>query len=107
MRRQLERIASDCSILMSLLKWLHARCLTPWSRNLFESAVKRFLKSKGRDIALVGILMRDTQPTETDLRSAGGALTDRLPDLTRVDLIAWYLPIPINTWPHSLRGRTP
>jgi len=100
---QLEQSATRLDIQHALLKWLHARCSSPPYRDLYEKAVARYLKSEGKDLLLVGILIRDTAPSELDLKSRGHALSKKLGTPTRVELIAWYLPVPIADWPKLLQ----
>ena len=37
----------------------------------------------------------------------GEALSYRIADPTRVDLVAWYLPIPLSGWPALLQEGAP
>ena len=49
---------------------------------------------------LAGVLLRDTTPDERDLRHPAEALSRRLAAAPgSVDLVAWYLPVPIDRWP--------
>jgi hypothetical protein len=104
---QLEQSATRLDIQHALLRWLHARCQASPYRELYEEAVGRYLKSEGKDLILVGVLIRDTKPNEKDLRSRGEALSRKLGTSTRVDLIAWYLPVPIAQWPKLLQEEAP
>lgn len=99
---QLEQNATRLDIQHALLKWLHARCQSPPYLDLFQKAVARYLTSGGKELLLVGILIRDTVPSELDLRSRGQALAEKLDTSTRIKLIAWYLPVPIGDWPQLL-----
>ena len=107
MARQLERNATRLDIQRALILWLQARCTTPLYRQLYDKAVARYLESEGRELLLVGILIRDTAPSELDLRACGRALATELPAPTRIELSAWYLPIPIGNWQEVLRGTAP
>ena len=68
-------------------------------RRLYEKAVGRFLESEGADIKVVGVLVRDTSPSESDLMASGQTLSGQLLHPTQVVLLAWYLPIPLVDWP--------
>ncbi len=94
---QIDVLANSPEIQASLLRWLYARCRdTPhWPR--FEAACKRYLQSGGKDVVLVGILLRDTLPHEDDLRTRGEALA-ALPQPPTARLDAWYAPRPIADW---------
>lgn len=99
---QLEESATRLDIQHTLLKWLHSRCESEPYRDLYEKAVGRYLKAEGKELLLVGILIRDTAPSELDLKSRGQALSKKLGKPTRIELIAWYLPVPIAEWPKLL-----
>src|SRR5690606_29430437 len=73
---QLEESAKRLDIQRSLLQWLHARCLVEPYRDLYEKAVSRYLCSEGKELLIVGVLIRDTQPNEADLQSRGKACYD-------------------------------
>ena len=106
MRSQLSTCAMDLGIQHSVMQWLHARCKSGEMRRLYVSAMKRFLASEGADILLVGVLIRDTEPNESDLRASGQALSEKLLPPTQVELLAWYLPIPTSDWPTLLQGQS-
>ena len=103
MKSQLDRIATRVDVKFALLKWLHSRCRTPELERLFDSATQRFLASKGRDVLLVGILVRDTDPNQADLQSAGLALSRRVAAPGQASLAAWYVPVRIRDWPATIR----
>ena len=96
---QLEQSAARLDVQHALLKWLHARCQDPPYCNLYQKAVKRYLESEGKELLLVGMLLRDTLPSDHDLRARGNTLSEKFSKPTRIELIAWYLPIPIDDWP--------
>jgi hypothetical protein len=100
---QLEKSAKHLDIQRSLLQWLYTRCRAAPYRDLYEKAVSRYLSSEGKELLIVGVLIRDTQPNEADLQSRGEALSGKLGAPTRVELIAWYLPVPIAQWPRLLQ----
>lgn len=100
---QLEQSATRLDIQHALLKWLRSRCQSEPYRDLYEQAVGRYLKSEGKELLLVGILIRDTAPSELDLKSRGQVLSKKLGKPTRIELIAWYLPVPIAEWPKLLK----
>ena len=104
---QLEQSATRLDIQHALLKWLHSRCQSEPHRDLYEKAVSRYLASEGKELLLVGILIRDTAPSDLDLKSRGQALSTKLGKPTRIELIAWYLPVPIAEWPKLLREEAP
>jgi hypothetical protein len=101
---QLEEEATRLDIQHSLLKWLRCRCTSPEHQNLYYAAVKKYVLSMGKEILLVGLLLRDTEPNELDVKSRTAYLAQKLCDPTRVELHAWYLPFPIREWARLLDG---
>ena len=95
---QLERSATRLDIQNSLLQWLHARCRMQPLRRHYESAVKRYVRSGGKELLIVGVLIRDISPRESDLRVRGEELSLKFDNPTRIELFAWYLPVPIADW---------
>jgi hypothetical protein len=104
---QLEESAKRLDIHRALLQWLFTRCVAEPHRSMYKQAVDRFLRSEGKELLIVGVLIRDTQPNEADLRSRGAALAQKLPLPTRIELFAWYLPVPIAKWRTLLQGEAP
>lgn len=100
---QLEESATRLDVQHSLLKWLHSRCQATLHRELYEKAVRRYLASAGKELLLVGVLIRDTRPNELDVKSRAMVLAKKLLLPTRVQIVAWYLPVPIQDWPNLLK----
>ena len=65
------------------------------------------MQPEGKALLLVGVLIRDTPPSERDPESRGKALSSCIADPTRVDLIAWYLPVPLSDWPALMQAGAP
>ena len=108
MASQLERSAIRLDVQYALLQWLYARCRSESHHlELYRKAVERYLESEGKALLLVGVLIRDTTPSERDLKAQGMALSNRIDDPTRIDLIAWYLPVPIPDWPALMQVGAP
>lgn len=104
---QLENCATLLDIQRTLLQWLYARCTDETCRTLYEKAVKRFLLSEGKEFLIVGVLLRDTNPNEADLKNRGERLSRRLPEPTKTKLFAWYLPVAISKWSELLQEEGP
>ena len=98
---QLKNEATDLNIQHALLKWLRARCASAEHQALYQAAVCRYVQSLGKEILLVGILLRDTEPNELDVTARAKALAASLGSPTRIEITAWYLPVPKN-WPALL-----
>ena len=99
---QLKNEATDLNIQHALLKWLRARCASAEHQALYQAAVCRYVQSLGKEILLVGILLRDTEPNELDVTARAKALAASLGSPTRIEITAWYLPVPIKNWPALL-----
>ena len=99
MTHQLDMLATNLSILVTLLKWLLPRCKGTEHETTFNTAVMAFLASGNKDIALFGVLLRDTQANEKDLKSRGQRLAGKLESPTTCQLIAAYLPCKIADLP--------
>ena len=104
---QLKNEATDLNIQHALLKWLRARCASAEHQALYQAAVCRYVQSLGKEILLVGILLRDTEPNELDVTARAKALAKSLGSPTRIEITAWYLPVPIKDWPALLHGGAP
>jgi hypothetical protein len=57
----------------------------------YREATSRFLEDPC-DVALFGVLVRDTPPNELDLKNRAAALASGLPATTVIELRAKYLP---------------
>ena len=99
---QLNDEATRLDIQHALLKWLRARCESDEHRALYRAAVRHYVQSLGKEILLVGVLLRDTAPNELDVTARARSLAEKLGSQTRIEIAAWYLPIPINDWPALL-----
>ena len=96
---QLDRLAREPAIHLSLLKWLYARCKSTIFWPMYQQATARYLRSGGREIVLFGLLMRDMDPHEHDIQGRAQSLASQVVAPTRVELTAWHLPRPISNWP--------
>ena len=101
--RQLHGLGSDLSMICDLLYWLLVRCKDKDDarfEELFDSAVSSLLDSKS-DIAfaLFGVLVRDTAPSEMDLKKGGKTLSKKLSSSQTCQLAAIYLPCSIAQLP--------
>lgn len=104
---QLRGEATRFDLQHALLTWLRARCKSDAHRALYHAAVQRYVQSLGKEILLVGILLRDTEPNELDVISRARSLAESLGSPTRIEITAWYLPVPIENWPALLHGSGP
>lgn len=91
LRSQLEDLRDKKTIRDDLLKYLIQRVNQATWQPKLEAASKRYLNNSS-DVQLYGVLIRDVQPHSKDLRSSIDALDKDLPNRTRIELIAIYLP---------------
>jgi hypothetical protein len=85
-----------------VLRYLHARTKDTEYRSLFLEALKYHAKDKGAFI-LVGVLLRDTEPNEKDVRPHSEQLAEDAEHPTRVRMRTHYFPIDISEWPNAMR----
>jgi len=100
---QIDRLATDLGIVCQLLKWLHPRVARTSHESAFNESCKRYFNSDNRDVALFGVLIRDSEPRESDLRARGRALGGGMANPTTCHLIGLYLPWPISELPVEIR----
>ncbi len=104
MGHQIDNLANNLSLITQLLKWLLPRCKGTKYESSFNAAVTLFLDSNNRAIALFGVLIRDTEANELDLKAKGQNLADSLLAPTTCQLIALYLPCAIAELPVRVSG---
>lgn len=96
---QLETLIQSMAIQQQLMKWLHARCKGTEYWDPYRSAASNYLKSQGKLFVLFGVLLRDTSPSELDIKNRGISLSENVKQPTEAHLIVWYFPRPIAYWP--------
>ncbi len=99
MTHQLDVLATNLPILLTILKWLLPRCKGTEHEAAFNAAATAFLASGNKDIALFGVLLRDTKADEKDLKARGQRLAGTLGSPTTCQLVAVYLPCKVADLP--------
>lgn len=90
--RQLFGLRDDKSVKNALVLYLARHAIgQPWLSN-FQSAVKRYFRSGGEDIAIFGVLVRDTTPRTADINGRATALADNCPRQTDIKMYAIHIP---------------
>lgn len=91
---QMLQLREDKQIKQTIVSYLAYRTQAgvAWSGK-FRAAAARYFNSGANEIALFGVLVRDVEPVDADLRGAAMRLCDGCPPLTRVELYGLYLPI--------------
>jgi len=104
MTHQIDNLASNLGLINQLLKWLLPRCKGTAHEVSFNAAIMLFLESGNKAVALFGVLVRDTQPNELDLKTRGQSLANILQAPATCQLIAIYLPCDIEDLPKLVLG---
>ncbi|OQX52471.1 MAG: hypothetical protein B5M53_08360 [Candidatus Cloacimonas sp. 4484_209] len=97
---QLRTIKNNPDLQRALIKWLGFKVKDlsdndPFKKD-YRKALKVYLKEQAEHrYFLFGILIRDTQPKDTDLKSRHESLKNDLSAGTQLKLIALYIPMPI------------
>jgi hypothetical protein len=104
MAHQIDNLASDLGLIYQLLRWLLPRCKGTAHETSFNAAIALFFNSRNKAVALFGVLIRDTEPNELDLRARGRSLAGTLHDPSTCQLIALYVPCAIDNLPERISG---
>lgn len=104
MGHQINNLATNLSLIFQLLKWLSPRCKGTQHELLYNSSIILYLKSGNKAVSLFGVLVRDTEANELDLKACGQALGTTLQSPTVCQLIALYLPCTIKELPTRVKG---
>ncbi|CDQ09489.1 conserved protein of unknown function [Acidithiobacillus ferrivorans] len=104
MTRQLETLVTDIGLLYTLIRWLQPRCRGNDSEPHFNAAIGLLLQSGNKAMTLFGVLVRDTQPDERDLRNRGQHLGGVVNAPAGCHLLALHLPCSIASLPDRVQG---
>jgi hypothetical protein len=99
MTAQLERLVDEPAIQFKLIQWLMARIPDGALGDAFDQALALFVNSQGAEVRITGVLVRDTNPGEDDVKARAEKLGDHVQLPTTVELVALYLPIGMDEWP--------
>lgn len=105
MTHQLEALVCELGTIYQLLLWLLPRVKETKYEPAYSSACTRYLNSGRRDLALYGILVRDQEARELDLKARGHHLASCLNAPTCCHLIAIYLPWSITQLPQAVTSQ--
>ncbi len=90
MNHQIETLRDNIDKLCALIRYMGFRANATTWKPRFESAFKSF--AKGSNYIIFGVLVRDVDPDEQDLRARCKALADGCPPSVTIELRALYLP---------------
>ncbi len=91
LKQQLEDLRDRVSIRDDLVKYLWHRALNASWKNRFINAFMRY-NADDTDVMLFGVLVRDVEPHEDDLRIRVSKLGNDCPQTMSIELLALYLP---------------
>lgn len=90
---QLHGLRDNRQVKDALCRYLgHHAARADWEP-MFKSAAKRYLSSNTTDVAVYGVLVRDTVPNASDISGRARALAVNCPAQTDIEMYALYLPL--------------
>lgn len=92
LKQQLEDLRDTVEIRNGLFRYLGHRAKNSAWLDRFRAASKRYLVNMS-DVQLFGVLVRDVDPHEDDVRVRVQKLGDNCPAGTEIELLALYLPV--------------
>lgn len=92
LKQQLEDLKDSQPTKQALVKYLAHHATNATWREMFISAVKRYLSSGEQDVIIFGVLVRDVEPKANDLSYRASALAKKCSAPTNIELYALYLP---------------
>lgn len=101
---QIDKLATKPELIATLLKWLWPRCKYTSFKPHFDSSVMTYFQSGNKAVSLYGVLIRDTDVNELDLKGRGFSLGDSIVPPTTCNLIALYIPGTIADLPCKAKG---
>lgn len=104
MTHQIDNLAKNLGTIYQLLKWLWPRCKTTNFESYYTASVAAYFNSGNKAVSLFGVLIRDTQANELDLKNRGKSLGRSIDSPTCCTLIALYLPCAIAELPDKVKG---
>jgi len=104
MGHQIDNLATNLSSILQLLKWLLPRCKGTQQESLYNSSIILYLTSGNKAVSLFGILVRDTEVNDLDLKKRGQALGAVIQSPTTCQLVALYVPCKIKELPTRVKG---
>ncbi|PXF61164.1 MAG: hypothetical protein C4B59_05290 [Candidatus Methanogaster sp.] len=91
LKQQLEDLRDKVGIRDDLVKYLWHRAVNASWKDKFINAFKRY-NTDNADVGLFGVLLRDVEPHEDDLRARVGKLGEDCPQPMSIELLALYMP---------------
>lgn len=103
---QIDNLANNLGTITQLLKWLCPRCKNTDLETIYTDSLTLYFNSGNKAVSLFGVLIRDTNFNELDLKNRGKILGRSLSAPTSCHLLALYLPCKIAALPEKVKGGT-
>jgi len=104
MIHQIDNLSTNLGLIATLVRWMWVRCKNTEYQESFDAAVIVYFESGNKAVSLFGVLVRDTNPNELDLKNRGRALGRNLIAPATCRLIAVYLPCTIDDLRSKVAG---
>lgn len=108
MIRQLESLKDNKDKRHDLVKWIASKAIAfnGSFKEEYGNALKTYISSKCNKVHLVGVLVRDTQPTEKDIKGRAAALNKNIPKSMSLMLASIYTGLKMNSnnWEKVMNG---
>ena len=91
LKKQIEDLRDSGAIRDDLVRYLGHRAGAASWRSRFQQATRRYIGNPS-DVQLYGVLVRDVEPHQDDLRARVDDLGAECPQATRIELLVLYLP---------------
>lgn len=92
LKKQIEDLRDKKKDRDDLVEYLAFRASGSSWKEHFKSATKRYINNS-HDVSLFGVLVRDVEPNQNDLKLRVQQLAEGCPNGTEIELLALYLPI--------------
>lgn len=110
LKYQINDLISSWKTRSSLIRWLYFRIKSHDNRDAimpdFKKAVAIYIKSRFEKMKIFGVLVRDVQPNDADLKRQYDTLITGLKSLTQLELLAFYLPVRISDLSTKIGGNS-
>lgn len=93
LKKQLEDLCEDKKLTNELVKYLAYRLKNSKLWSMYENAFIHYVKSDGKKIHILGVLVRDVEPKEEDFSTRAKKLEKFVIDGRSIELVGIYVPI--------------
>lgn len=93
LKKQLEDLCSNIEITDSLVRYLAYRLKKSTMWEDFKKAWENYNTSSGQKVHIIGVLIRDVEPKEEDLKARANGLQSFAVEGRKIELVGIYLPV--------------